>query len=138
MSETHLTLDQPPAQDQIQKILDAAHPDPFSFLGPHEVEGKSGSGWVVRVFRPHAQRLWVETTGGEKVEAKRIHPDGFFQAALPAAKGRPFYRLEWEYSLDTRGSLSADPYSFGNVLGEKDVYFLAEGTHRRLYEVLGA
>ncbi len=31
-----------------------------------------------------------------------------------------------------------DPYRFGSALGELDVYLMAEGTHLRLYEKLGA
>ncbi len=31
-----------------------------------------------------------------------------------------------------------DPYSFGPVLGPMDDYYVAEGTHLRLYDKLGA
>jgi 1,4-alpha-glucan branching enzyme len=34
--------------------------------------------------------------------------------------------------------LTEDPYRFGPVLGELDVWLLAEGTHLRPFEVLGA
>lgn len=138
MSVTQPALGQTLAMDQIQKILSASHPDPFAFLGLHEAEEVGEAGWLVRSFRPHAQRMWVEVIGGERIEADRIHPDGFFQAKLPGSTDRPIYRLEWEFSPSHHGCLSADPYSFGPLLGEQDVYFLAEGTHRRLYEVLGA
>ena len=137
MSETQTTLGQTLAMDQIQKILDASHPDPFSFLGLHAARTSTGAAWVARAVRPHAQRLWV-VVGEDRYEADRVHPDGFFQAWLPASAERPVYRLEWEFSPAHQGSLSADPYSFGPLLGEQDVYFLAEGTHRRFYEVLGA
>jgi 1,4-alpha-glucan branching enzyme len=126
------------AIDQIEKILGASHPDPFSFLGLHRADEGGEAGWIVRSFRPHAQRMWVEVKGGERVEADRVHPDGFFEARLPFSRDRPGYRLEWEFSPSHRDGISADPYSFGPLLGEQDVYFLAEGTHRRLYEVLGA
>jgi 1,4-alpha-glucan branching enzyme len=137
MSETQTTLGQTLAMDQIQKILDASHPDPFSFLGLHAARTSTGPAWVARAVRPHAQRLWV-VVGEDRYEADRVHPDGFFQAWIPGSEERPVYRLEWEFSPSHQGSLSADPYSFGPLLGEQDVYFLAEGTHRRFYEVLGA
>ena len=31
-----------------------------------------------------------------------------------------------------------DPYRFGPVLGEMDEYLISEGTHQRLWQVLGA
>jgi 1,4-alpha-glucan branching enzyme len=138
MSAMHPTLEPPAVRDQIQKILDAAHPDPFSFLGVHADDEDGELGWVARVFRPHAQRLWLDLGEGRRVEAERVHPDGFFVAKLPGTPHRPFYGLEWEYSQEHRQRMSADPYCFGPILGEQDVYFLAEGTHRQLYRVLGA
>jgi 1,4-alpha-glucan branching enzyme len=33
---------------------------------------------------------------------------------------------------------TADPYSFGALLGEQDLYFFKEGTHQRLWDCLGA
>ncbi len=56
-----------------------------------------------------------------------------FCAALPA---RMPYRLRGEragvvWDFD-------DPFRFGPVLGEMDEYLLGEGTHKRLWQVLGA
>ena len=47
---------------------------------------------------------------------------------LPAAARRPAAR-RWE---------AEDPYRFPPMLGELDVYLMAEGSHRRIYERLGA
>lgn len=80
MSETQPTLGQALAMDQIQKILDASHPDPFSFLGLHAAQTSTGPSWVVRTFRPHAQRLWV-LANGERYEADRVDADGFLDMA---------------------------------------------------------
>ncbi len=63
------------------------------------------------------------------------HPEvpGIFTLRL--TKAQP-YRLraqghgtEWEFD---------DPFRFGPVLGEMDEYLLGEGTHRRLWQALGA
>ena len=63
-------------------------------------------------------------------------PTGFFAGPMPAprcavplparAYGR---RRDWE---------ADDPYRFPPVLGELDVYLMAEGSHRRIFERLGA
>ncbi|MGL6212005.1 MAG: GlgB N-terminal domain-containing protein, partial [Paracoccaceae bacterium] len=110
-------------------ISEGRHGDPFSVLGLHQ----RGETWVVTAFVPGASKLWVLTAGGEvPARALLAHP-GMFLAVLD---GRQSYRLrakaggvEWEFD---------DPYRFGPVLGEMDEYLLGEGTHKRLWQVLGA
>jgi 1,4-alpha-glucan branching enzyme len=111
-----------------QAIVEGRHGDPFSVLGLHK---RAGS-WVVTVFAPGAERVWV-LTGTEKAHPAESWGQGLFLCALPR---RSAYRLRaegggqtWEWD---------DPFRFGPVLGEMDEYLLAEGTHRRLWQVLGA
>ncbi|MBL4917788.1 1,4-alpha-glucan branching protein GlgB [Szabonella alba] len=110
-------------------IVAGAHGDPFAVLGCHPL----GKGWQVRALMPGAETLEV-VTEGESVPARPV-PDapGLFVADLPARKP---YRLrarghgaEWEVE---------DPFRFGPVLGEIDEYLLGEGTHLRLWQVMGA
>ncbi len=60
---------------------------------------------------------------------------GAFHGHQMAESGRPTgcaqrgMAATWEFD---------DPYRFGPVLGEMDEYLLGEGTHRRLWQVLGA
>lgn len=112
-------------------IVEGRHGDPFSVLGLHKRE----AGWVVTAFVPGAERLSVLTgKAGKAVEAMAIPGcDGLFCAALPRKLD---YRLRaeghgatWEFD---------DPFRFGPVLGEMDEYLLGEGTHKRLWQVLGA
>ncbi len=112
-------------------IVEGRHGDPFSVLGLHKRE----AGWVVTAFVPGAERLSVLTgKAGKPVEAMAIPGcDGLFCAALPRKLD---YRLRaeghgatWEFD---------DPFRFGPVLGEMDEYLLGEGTHKRLWQVLGA
>jgi len=111
-------------------IVEGRHGDPFSVLGLH---GRDGA-WVVTAFVPGAERLWVLTGTETATEAAAIDGcDGLFCAALP---GPVPYRLRgdragvtWEFD---------DPFRFGPVLGEMDEYLLGEGTHKRLWQVLGA
>ena len=114
-----------------QAIIEGRHGDPFSVLGQH-LRGKD---WVVTAFVPGAEKLWVVAGKGAKpVEAVAVAGfDGLFQAHL--AK-RTDYRLraqghgtEWEFD---------DAFRFGPVLGELDEYLLGEGTHKRIWQVLGA
>ena len=59
-----------------------------------------------------------------------------FAGKIAGRKDRFDYRLrfnkgEHSWTLD-------DPYRFGPILGDIDEYLIAEGAHRRLWEVLGA
>ncbi|WP_207484107.1 1,4-alpha-glucan branching protein GlgB [Arenibaculum pallidiluteum] len=121
----------------IEAIARAEHGDPFAILGMHS--GGPGNPVTVRTFLPTAGRVWVlDGSSGEAVaELDRVHPEGFF---LGGVEGRtePFpYRLRVRW---TDGSMQEfeDAYRFPPVLGELDVYLLAEGTHLRNYEKLGA
>ncbi|SEN43150.1 1,4-alpha-glucan branching enzyme [Gemmobacter aquatilis] len=107
-------------------IVSGSHGDPFAVLGLHEQAGR----FVLRVFQPGADRVWALTPDPVPLEPLG---DGLFAGALP---GRIAYRLRAE------GSGAAwdwdDPFRFGPVLGEMDEYLLGEGTHKRLWQVLGA
>lgn len=111
-------------------IADGSHGDPFSVLGLH----KRGGALVVTAFVPGAERLWVLTGKDGEQEAQAVAGcDGLFVAPLPR---KAAYRLRGErdgvvWDFD-------DPFRFGPVLGEMDEYLLGEGTHRRLWQVLGA
>ena len=116
-------------KDEIQSVMSARHQNVFAFLGAHDVgTGKQ----VVRTTQPYANKV-VVICGGESVEAIKQHPDGFFEAVTP----RSSYELEVT-DHEGRTSRTSDPYSFGLLLGDQDMYFFREGTHQRLWEVLGA
>ena len=111
----------------IEAIVHARHGDPFAILGPHD-----GS---VRAFIPGADSVTVvdRDTGIVAGELQRLHPAGFF-AGTVGAHGP--YRLrvqqgaaQWE---------TEDPYAFPPVLGDLDVYLLAEGRHLDFGRALGA
>ncbi len=111
----------------IDAIVNARHGDPFAVLGPHD-----GS---VRAFIPDADSVAVvdRDTGMVAGTLQRVHPAGFF-AGTVGAHGP--YRLrigQGDASWETE-----DPYSFPPVLGDLDVYLLAEGRHLDFGRALGA
>jgi 1,4-alpha-glucan branching enzyme len=116
-------------QADAMAIVEGRHGDPFSVLGPH----KRGGQWLVTAFVPWADAVWLLAgKSGKAVET--VHwGQGLFVGSLPRKGG---YRLrarangtEWDFD---------DPFAFGPVLGEMDEYLLGEGTHKRLWRVLGA
>jgi 1,4-alpha-glucan branching enzyme len=119
---------------QIAAIVAARHGDPFAFLGMHEAPG----GLVVRVMLPGADTVEiVDAASGDVVAvAERMHPDGFFIAMLAGRSDRFPYRLRVRWGSDTLEF--DDAYRFAPVLGEIDIYLLAEGTHLESHHKLGA
>ena len=123
------------SNDEIDQIRQARHADPFAVLGPHRQADGSTS---VRAFLPGATRVTVcDAASGVPCGALTLrHPDGFFEASFKA--GVPAdYRLEVSWNDELHKSTIDDPYRFGPLLGEVDVWLLAEGTHLRPYEVMG-
>jgi 1,4-alpha-glucan branching enzyme len=122
--------------DQIQLIIDAAHWDPFQVLGPH---ADSNGGLSVRAFLPNAREAEVvaDGDGGQRFHMRRIHAAGLFEAHIPHRPKVFRYRLQF---TDTAGRVRRllDPYSFPPLLSDYDLYLIAEGTHYKKYEKLGA
>jgi 1,4-alpha-glucan branching enzyme len=107
--------------------------DPFAYLGPHP--GKNGI--VVRASLPHASRAFVRKRDDSPlVEMERAGPDGVFEGTFPEDREAFDYVLVVE-TPHGREEIE-DPYRFGPILGDVDVYLIAEGTHLRLWEVLGS
>ncbi len=119
---------------QADAIVRGGHGDPFGFLGQH----RQGELHVVRTFQPRAERVWVidADSGATAAELPRVAAEGVF--AGPSGRSRPFaYRLRLDLGAGVTTEVE-DPYRFPPVLGELDMHLLAEGTHLRTYEKLGA
>ena len=116
-----------------QALAEARHDDPFGVLGPH-VEGDTV---VIRACIPSADRISVTRNGSEPVAMKRRHVAGIFEATLPGVDEIPDYRFDVTYSGGTTALLD-DPYRYGRVLTEYDLYLFGEGKHTRIYDKLGA
>lgn len=123
----------PPVEPaELRRVLDAAHHDPHSVLGPHPGAG-GAEGTVLRVLRPWAERVVVVTEDRRYELAHEA--DGLFSGVLPVEKV-PDYRLEVTYEGTVM--VTDDPYRFLPTLGEFDLHLISEGRHERLWTVLGA
>lgn len=113
----------------IEALLTGRCGAPFDILGLHTVKGKP---WLT-VFLPDAIEVKAQF-GSKKVALPHIR-DGLFSGPVPKSKFT--YKIEAKYQ-DAPAWVFEDPYRFGPVLGELDQYLLGEGTHRRLWDALGA
>ncbi|QEA39680.1 1,4-alpha-glucan branching protein GlgB [Pistricoccus aurantiacus] len=117
--------------DDAEALCRGTHANPFAVLGLHGDE----NGWVLRAFLPGAIGVDVLDRDGDELRCSltQIQVPGLFAARLP--HGAPYYlRIRW---VDGEQE-TEDPYAFGLLLGEMDLYLIGEGTHRHLGHCLGA
>jgi 1,4-alpha-glucan branching enzyme len=119
-----------PPPEAITALLDGTHADPFALLGPHD--GPAGT-FARAILHGAEEADAFSLKGGRLGRMTRV--DGpLFEGKL-RGKPKPIrYRCrgngaEWWVT---------DPYSFGPVLGPIDDFLIAEGTHFRLFDKLGA
>ncbi|MCB1452127.1 MAG: 1,4-alpha-glucan branching enzyme, partial [Rhizobiaceae bacterium] len=120
------------AQSDIEAIVSGHHGDPFGVLGIHRANG----GLVARCFIPGAQEVEAETLAGKPAGTlTRRNDAGFFDGKLKIRKRQPLRYLARNAGGEWRVT---DAYSIGPVLGPMDDYYIGEGSHRRLFDKLGA
>jgi len=119
-----------------QDFLNGDCAEPGAVFGMRALDG---TGLLVRAFLPGATRVELLKGPAYEVTAELVmtHPEGLFEVTLPRLR-KPFpYRFRVHGWPGGTVDLE-DPYRFDSVLGELDLYLMAEGTHLRLYEKLGA
>ena len=121
-----------PTRQDIEALINAEHRDPFSVLGPH-ADGQGGQ--YIRAFLPQALSVSVIARDTGDVLGPLSCPDvpGLFVGHFAEPRAYAL-RIQWAGGEQT----SEDPYSFGPLLGEMDLYLFAEGNHRDLSHCLGA
>jgi 1,4-alpha-glucan branching enzyme len=109
----------------MQAVIEGRHHDPFSVLGPHDLE--------VRAWLPQAKQVWL-ILDGDVLVMERVADAGFFTAELTE---RADYRIRIElYSGETLEF--DDPYRFPPLLTSFELHLFGEGTNHEAYRTLGA
>jgi 1,4-alpha-glucan branching enzyme len=118
-------------------IASGRHADPFSVLGLHRAPPGAPQGMVVRCFVPGAETVSVVDEAGTHLATLSRHgATDVFEGLIRGRTARFSYRVHATRGVD-RWTFH-DPYAFVGVLGAMDDHLMVEGTHRRLYERLGA
>lgn len=119
--------------EQIDRLVRGEEADPFATLGVHP----DGPGFSARLLMPDATTVRAFTLSGETVgDLESVHPGGLFMGSVAIAERQP---LRYDVTFGDGSTYSLiDPYGFGPVLGPMDDYYLAEGSHGRLFDKLGA
>lgn len=109
------------------------HPEPFAVLGQHAHE----DGAIVRTFQPQARAVTVIAEDGRRLALRKLDDQGVFAAKITPAAGRYRLAIDW-HDPNREPSEHIDPYSLPSTVGELDRHLFGEGTHQRLYELLGS
>jgi 1,4-alpha-glucan branching enzyme len=127
-----------PAADAgaVAALAAGEHPSPHDVLGAHPATVGGTPGVVVRAFHPDAVAAEWVPDGGEPA-ALEPAGDGLFAGFLPGRTLPLRYRVRLRFP-DGATWEHGDPYRFLPTLGDVDLHLLGEGTHRRLWQVLGA
>src|ERR1700739_1839890 len=123
------------AHHDIHRLLNAEPDDPFGVLGMHTIDDLG----VVRAFRPDAKELTVvdRHQPDRQFPANRVANEGLFEAPLTGVTEAFDYMLQvTTWAADTWNS--SDPYSYGLILVDLDMYLYREGNHYDIYKKLGA
>ena len=92
---------------------------------------------MVRGCQPDATAAECVLPDGTVVALEPLMVGGYFGAFLRGASAPLRYRLRFHFA---GGGVweQEDPYRFLPSLGDMDIYLISEGTHRALWQVLGA
>jgi 1,4-alpha-glucan branching enzyme len=121
-------------RDEIAKIINADHHDPYTILGAHDMEG----GVIIRAFVPDAAEMAVIDihNRADRRQMTKVDDAGFFEIFIPGRKVFAYDLHRVNYRGET--SIGRDPYSFLPLLGEMDLYLFSEGNHYEIHKKLGA
>ena len=119
-------------QATLNALAGGRYGNPFSLYGLQKENGRR----IVRTFQPRAESVdLMLDDGGEGLRMQRVHSSGIFEIQMPARKRR--YRLRLNLHDGSSREIE-DPYRFPSVLGDLDLYLMAQGSHRDIFKKLGA
>ncbi|MFN2400433.1 MAG: 1,4-alpha-glucan branching protein GlgB [Gemmatimonadaceae bacterium] len=123
----------------MRRLLSGTHTDPHRILGAHPAAAGDKHGVVVRAFHPDAVAAECLLRDGTSVPLPVVKP-GIFAAFLPDASLPLRYELRFQFGAGGAGRTwqRGDPYRFLPTMGELDLHLFNEGTHRTLWERMGA
>jgi 1,4-alpha-glucan branching enzyme len=128
----------PPAPNpsDVARLLAGVHDSPHAILGAHPVSAGAESGVVIRAWHHAATSVECIVEGHDPVPMLRVE-GGLFAVFLPKATLPLRYRLRFTFAGGSTWERD-DPYRFLPTIGEIDLHLFNEGTHHRLWDMLGA
>ena len=109
---------------------------PHALLGAHRAELYGTHGVIVRAYHADAVGCELLRQGAEPIGMLPLG-EGVFAVFVAGADVPLAYRVRFHFEGGATWERD-DPYRFLPTLGELDQYLIGEGTHRRLWQVLGS
>lgn len=116
--------------DDLIRIAEAKHNDPFSVLGRHKKDTLT----TITVYAPYAESINLGTNGPA---FHRVPDSDFFQYQTSQNNIPEHYQLS-QVDKDGNKHLGHDPYNFGSILPEFDQHLFSSGNHWHIYKLLGS
>lgn len=123
--------------DQVSRIVENRHQNPFEVLGSHRIESGDKPHWVVRAYLPDADAAWIiRPQERQEYPMQATHHPHFFECELDGDECKN-YQI-WVKSGDHE-QVMYDPYAFKSpLITDFDIHLFGEGNHHRIYEKMGA
>ncbi len=115
---------------EADRIIQARHHDPFTFLGRH----RHGEEEIVRAFIPDAIEVRITDPG---LPLRRIDDTDIFEWRGRRGSVADRYRLTWT-THDGSSHTVHDPYCFPPQLSDYDIHLFGEGRHQHAWRIMGA
>ena len=118
---------------QMEELLKGVNNAPQHFLGLHDYY----EGQILMAYRPSAWSVAVmDKNGNNKKYLERIYDTDLFGIYLPE-KTYTDYKLEFQFG-DNNYYTTEDPYSFDQIMTEKELELFHKGYYYEVFECLGA
>ena len=116
--------------DDLQKLIDAKHHNPFSLLGYCDKDARP----VIRVFIPFCKSVCIGENGPQM---SRILDTDIFEYSGQQENIPKHYQLYWQTSQGDK-VVEYDPYTFESYIPEYDLGLFDQGQHWHIYKILGS
>ena len=123
------------SKEEMEAIINGNHGNPFAVLGIHKDKGSKAV--FIRTYQPNSQSVELLDDADKSMGMfTKLDDRGFYQINLGP-------RENFNYKLKIQNDKNDtyvihDTYSFPSILGDIDIYLLAEGNHLDMYKKLGA
>ena len=123
------------SKEEMEAVINGDHGNVFAVLGIHKDKGSKEV--FIRTYQPHSKAIELIDNNNQSLGFMScLDPRGFYQINL-GPRDNFAYRFRITGDMDNVWE-TEDPYRFPSVLGDMDVYLLAEGNHLEMYKKLGA
>lgn len=123
------------SKEEMDAVINGDHGNPFAVLGIHKDKGSKAV--FIRTYHPNTKSIeLLDGQGNSMGFFTKVDERGFYQINLTP---RDNFNYKLKIENDSGSFLTThDPYRFPSVLGDIDIYLLAEGNHLDMYKKLGA